>query len=125
MTAHRRLVEQALELVVGHEARERADVLDADGAGRGVQVRQVRALPGDHGPNAGDGLAHLGQRVDERLEALLVLDPAPRHEQRLVAATTPVLLRRGPLLRVDAVRHDVDLVAGELERVHDLVAHEL
>ena len=111
----------------GTKPGKRADVLHPHGPGRGVEIRQVRTLPGHHGPHPRHGLADLGQRVDEGLEALLVLHPPPRHEQRLVAAAPapPTVVGRRPLRGVDAVRHHVHLVAGQLERVHHLVAHEL
>ena len=58
---------------------------------------------------------------DEDLEALLVLDPSPRHDERLALAGRR---RQLPERRVDAVGHQVDLLHRELEAADDLADHE-
>ena len=102
-------MQQAAQLVVGHEAGEVDDVADAFHVDLRLQLGEVAAASGDHAAEAGQPVAQVADGPGEHLEALLVLDPTPRDDERLSVA------RRGgrgrlPLPGVDAVGHQVDLL---------------
>ena len=119
-----RFVQQPHELLVAHEPGE---------LHRLARTPSPRATPrssSEYVPRPTIAQRRFGRRAeqprhraDQRLEALLVLEATPRDEQRRVAAGAGDASAR-EASRVDAVRHHHDLVAGELERAHDLLDHE-
>ena len=52
--------------------------------GEALQLAEVRATAGDHEADAGHAAAQRRHRLDEVLEPLLVLQPAPRDDERTV-----------------------------------------
>ena len=73
--------QQGAQLVIGHEPGEVNDVADALHVDLRLQLGQVTTPAGDHTTDVGDAVAEVADRPGEYLESLLVLDPAPRHDQ--------------------------------------------
>ena len=107
-------VDGVAQLVVGEEAGEVDEVADALEVDLRLQLREVAAAPADDALDPRHPGPQQAHRPGEHLEALLVLDPAPREHERRPPARR---LARRPPRRVDAVGDQVGALGGELEAV--------
>ena len=117
-------VQQPPQLVVGHEPGEVHDVADALHVDLRLQLGEVGAAAGDHAADVGHAVAQVADRPGQHLEALLVLDAAPRDDQRLalVAATAAPAAAHWPVSTPLGTR--CTFSERQLEAVDDLADHE-
>ena len=122
---------ERMQDVVADPAHERAVLHQAQILRLTAELLLVRARSGHDEPGVRKTLDDLRQRLQRKLEALLVDQPADEQDQALVltgelGAELPqaLVILRLEVTRVDPVWNHLDLGLGHAEHVHDLLAHE-
>ena len=116
-----RPVHEVAKVVVAQEAGQVNEIADALDVDLGLELGEVAPAPADDALDARDARSQPRHCRRQQLEALLVLDAPPGDHQRL---TLGRILAARPPRRVDAVRHAVGLLRGQLEADQHLIGHE-
>ena len=115
-------VDRVAQPVVGEEAGEVDEIADALEVDLRLQLGEVAAAAADDALDARHPCPQQPHRPGEDLEALLVLDPAPREHERRAPSRR---LAGRPPRRVDAVGDQVGALGGQLEAADHLADEEL
>ena len=112
--------EKVTQLVIVDEPCEMYEVPEAFDIELDLEIRQVRASPGDDTADIRDPLPKAADGRGENLEALFVLDSPPGEHHRF---PRPGAIR-SPEFGIDPVGNEMDLLGWQFEAADDFAGHE-